>query len=85
MTDTMKANFSSLALSIASSAAMALGLSPDHETNQIHVDKTMAQFNIDMLLMLREKTKNNLSQEELELVNHLISDLQNHFISVFKK
>lgn len=85
MQETMKADFSSLALSIASSAAIALGLSPDHETHQIHEDKTMAQFNIDMLVMLKEKTKGNLSQEEIELMNHMISDLQSHFVSKFSK
>ena len=78
----MKADFSSLILSIASSAAMSLGLAPDHETGKIHVDKGLAKFNIDLLVMLKEKTKNNLTADETQLMMSPVSDLQNHFVKI---
>jgi hypothetical protein len=82
MPDQIKADFSSLILSIASSAAMSLGLAPDQETGQTHIDKNMAKFNIDLLIMLQEKTKNNLSPDEIHLMTGLVQDLQNRFIKL---
>lgn len=80
MPDQIKADFNSLVLSIASSAAMSLGLAPDQDSGQIRIDKNMAKFNIDLLVMLQEKTKNNLSADETQLMSSLVQDLQNHFI-----
>jgi hypothetical protein len=76
----LEATFSVLTMSLASSAAMALGLAPDPQTNQTHKDLNMAKFNIDLLLMLQDKTKGNLSVEEKQFLESLISDLQIKFI-----
>ncbi|RME16084.1 MAG: DUF1844 domain-containing protein [Bdellovibrio sp.] len=80
----LEANFSSLILSIASSAAMSLGLAPDPHTNKIQKNLQMATFNIDLLLLLREKTKNNLTSEEESFLNSVISDLQVRFLEAQK-
>lgn len=80
MPDQIKADFSSLVLSIASSAAMSLGLAPDQETGKTHIDKNMAKFNIDLLMMLKEKTKSNLTADEDHLIMSLIQDLQGRFV-----
>lgn len=76
----LEANFSVLTMSIASSAAMALGLAPDPSTNKLHKDKNMAKFNIDLLVMLKDKTKGNLSKEEAQFIDSVISDLQIKFV-----
>jgi hypothetical protein len=76
----LEASFSVLTMSIASSAAMALGLAPDPHTNEMHKDRNMAKFNIDLLLMLKEKTKGNLSGDEDRFLDSVISDLQMKFI-----
>lgn len=76
----LEASFSVLTMSIASSAVMALGLAPDPQTNETHKDKNMAKFNIDLLLMLREKTKGNLNSDEQKFLESVISDLQMKFI-----
>lgn len=80
--DSMNANFSTLIMSIASSAAMSLGLAPDPQSGKIAKDKNMAKFNIDLLIMLKEKTKNNLSEDENKLITSLVSDLQMHFVKM---
>ena len=83
MTAKMEASFSILSMSIASSAAMAMGLAPDPQTGSTaHKDKNMARFNIDLLIMLQEKTKNNLTQEEKIFLDSLITDLQMKFVRV---
>jgi hypothetical protein len=75
-----EASFSVLAMSIASSAAMALGLAPDPQSNEMQKDKDMAKFNIDLLLMLKEKTRGNLSGDEQKFLESVISDLQIKFV-----
>ena len=84
MPDQIKADFNSLVLSIASTAAISLGMAPDHESGEIRIDKNMAKFNIDLLIMLQEKTKNNLSPDETQLMNSLVQDLQNSFTKLSK-
>lgn len=80
MAETVDASFSMLVMSVASSAAMALGLTPNPQSGDLEKDKDMARFNIDLLLVLKEKTKNNLSKEESELLDHLLKDLQLKFV-----
>jgi hypothetical protein len=82
MSQNLEANFSTLVLSIASSAAISLGMAPDPSTGQSSVDKKMAQFNIDLLEVLKLKTKNNCSKEEETLLNQLLSDLKMKFVSL---
>ncbi len=78
----LEATFSTLVLSVASSAAMSLGLAPDPATGQTSVDKKMAQFNIDLLEVLKKKSENNRTDEEEKLINQLISDLKMKFVSL---
>lgn len=75
----LEANFSMLTMSIASSAAMALGLAPDHE-GKTSKDKDMARFNIDLLIMMQEKTKGNLTDDEKRFLDSVVSDLQLKFV-----
>ena len=76
----LDASFSVLSMSIASSAAMALGLAPDPHTGETHKDKNMAKFNIDLLLILKDKTKNNLNADEQQFLDSVITDLQMKFV-----
>ena len=78
--DQMTASFSVLAMSIASSAAMSLGLAPNPQSGETSIDKNMAKFNIDLLLMLKTKTKSNLTQEEQLFLDSVINDLQIKFV-----
>jgi len=78
------ASFSTLILSIGSTAAMSLGLAPNHQSGQTEIDLPMARFNIDMLEVLQTKTKNNLSAEEGDFLKHLLSDLQMKYVEISK-
>lgn len=81
MHDNMEASFSMLIMSVASSAAMALGLTPNPQTGETQKDKNMARFNIDLLIILKSKTKGNLTAEEEQFLNSLITDLQMKFVN----
>jgi hypothetical protein len=75
-----EASFSTLILSIGSSAAMSLGEAPHPETGQVEKNLQMAQFNIDLLDVLQTKTKNNLSEEENQLLSKMLNDLKIKFV-----
>jgi hypothetical protein len=77
----LEASFSTLILSIGSSAAMALGLAPNPASGQIEKDKNLARFNIDLLCMLKEKTKGNLSEDEQKFLDAMVTDLQMKFVT----
>jgi hypothetical protein len=81
----LEASFLTLAMSIASSAAMSLGLSPDPSNGKLNVDEDMARFNIDLLDVLDQKTKNNLTNEEKDFMQHVLSDLKMKFVEVSKR
>lgn len=76
----MEASFSTLILSVGSSAAMALGMAPNPASNKVEKDLNLARFNIDLLVMLRDKTKGNLNGDEEKFLNSLITDLQMRFV-----
>ncbi len=81
-TPNMEATFSMLVMSIASSAAMAMGLTPDPESKKTAVDKNLARFNIDLLEVMQNKTKGNLTPDEGQFLTALISDLQLKFLTI---
>ncbi len=62
------ATFMILMSTLATQAMAAMGLIPDPMTGQPTVNLPMAKHFIDLLAMLQEKTKGNLSEEES---NHL--------------
>ena len=62
------ATFMVLMSTLATQAMAAMGLLPDPMTGQPAVNLPMAKHFIDLLVMLQEKTKGNLTDEES---NHL--------------
>lgn len=82
MTQKLDASFSTLSMSIASAAAMAMGLAPHPQSGEIQKDKAMARFNIDLLVMLKEKTKNNLNDDEQKFLETVVQDLQMKFMQM---
>ena len=78
---TLEASFSTLVLSIGSSAAIALGIAPEPTSGKLMKDLNMAKLNIDLLVLLEGKTKNNLTDEETQLLSRIIADLQIKFVA----
>lgn len=77
-------SFSTLVLSLASSAVLAMGLEKNPHTGQIEKDLDVARFNIDMLTLLKGKTKGNLTAEEQQFLDQVVGDLQMKFVYVSK-
>ena len=77
-----EANFSTLLLSIAHSAKIGLGVAPHPENKETEKNLSLARYNIDLLVLLRHKTQNNLLEDEQKLLDAMISDLQMNYLQV---
>ena len=72
--------FTSFLISLGSSAFIHLGDIPDPATGETKKDVPLAKQTIDLLGLLREKTRNNLLEEEEKLFEHLLYDLRMRYI-----
>ncbi len=77
-------DFPTFVLSVASAAMMGLGLAPRPESGKTQVDLEIARQNIDLLEMIHEKTKNNLSAEEMKLLERVLYEVRTKFLEVSK-
>lgn len=62
-----------------------LGKIPNQVTQKIERNLEAAKLAIEILVMLREKTKNNLTQEEERLLSNTIADLQLNYVDEVSK
>ena len=74
-------NFSSFVLGIYTHTLIFLGDIPHPETNEMSINLEAAKQNIDILTVLEEKTKNNLTSEETHLMKEVLDMLRLQFIS----
>ena len=72
----LSVDFPSFVVSLATQAMMMMGAMPNPETNQIAENLEGARQTIDILAMLEEKTKGNLSSEESQLMTEVLSSLR---------
>ncbi len=73
-------NFSTLIMSLSSSALFHLGEIPDPQTGQKTKDLPVAKHTIDTIGMLQEKTKGNLNDEEQKFLDSMLADLRLRFV-----
>jgi hypothetical protein len=65
---------------LATEALVALGQIPHPATGQVQIQRNQAQYLIDMVHMLREKTKGNLTPNEQQLIETLLHQLRLVFV-----
>ncbi len=74
-------DFYTFVLSLGSSAFVHLGDAPHPETGKpVEPDLLVAKQTIDILAMLRDKTKGNLTEEEERFLETLLTDLRIRFV-----
>jgi hypothetical protein len=76
------ASFVNFIMSIASNAAASLGMMEHPVTHKREVDLELGKHWIDILGMLREKTKGNLSPQEQQIIDGLLADLRMQYVSL---
>ena len=62
-------------------AVMALGMMPDPMSGETSANKNAAKFHIDMLSVIEEKTKGNLTSEEAESLSSILHQLRMAFFA----
>jgi len=77
-------NFSTFIFSLNTSALLHLGEVPDPATGKQQEDLVMAKQTIDLLAMLEEKTRGNLTSDEENLVKHILYDLRLRYVQKTK-
>ncbi len=73
-------DFCTYILSLASSAMVTMGKVPAPGESESHADLIAAKQIIDILGILEEKTKNNLSTAEEKLLSSVLYDLRIQFV-----
>ena len=77
-------SFIQLVLGLQSTAWMALGKTANPRTGKSEVNLDLARDSIDTLLMLKEKTKGNLTETEKGFMENSMQDLEMNYITVSK-
>jgi hypothetical protein len=79
--DLPKPDFAGFLISLGSSAFVHMGLIPDPETGQSRAPNlAIARQTIDMIELLEEKTRGNLTADESTLLRNLLTDLRMRFV-----
>ncbi|MBN2324426.1 MAG: DUF1844 domain-containing protein [Spirochaetes bacterium] len=74
-----ESSFTALVITLSSSAWVGLGKVEDPVSGGIRKDLQAVKATIDILLMLRDKTRGNLGPEENKLLDGVIADLQANY------
>jgi hypothetical protein len=85
VTELPEVSFSSFILSLSTSALVHLGEVPDPVTQKVDKHLPLAKQTIDLLGLLMEKTKGNLSGDEEKMMEHLLADLRWRYVREAKK
>ena len=78
------ASFVNFLSTLATNAAAALGAMPHPATGQRTLDLETGKFWLDILAMLKEKTKGNLHPQESQLLDGLLGDLRMQYVHLVR-
>jgi len=78
----VKIDFSTFMMSLASSAYCSMGLIPNPMTNKIEKNLNIAKQQIDLIEMMKEKTKGNLEKQEEQVLESILYQLHLSYVKV---
>jgi coproporphyrinogen III oxidase-like Fe-S oxidoreductase len=79
-----EANFNFFVTSLALQATIAMGVMENPVTNKKEESLPQAKFLIDTLVVLKEKTKGNLTDEENSLLENVLYELRMQYMGKTK-
>lgn len=77
-------DFKGLIFGFSSAALFYMGETELEDKESSGVNMPLAKQNIDIICLLKDKTKGNLSEEEEKLVCSILSDLQMKYVKATK-
>jgi hypothetical protein len=78
--DDMPMRFQTLIFSLSTTALLQLGLAPNPTSGKPEKDLPAAKETIDILEILQQKTKGNLTSEEAHLLEECLYDLKMSYV-----
>ncbi len=78
-------DFATFVYSLFTQGLLALGEIPNPETQKKHKDLLLAKNTVDILELLTEKTRGNLTDEEAKMLSSLLHELHLHFVQAVQK
>lgn len=78
------ASFVNFLSTLATNAAAALGAVPHPATGQRSLDLDTGKYWLDVLAMIRDKTKGNLHAQEARLLEGLLADLRMQYVTMVR-
>jgi hypothetical protein len=77
--------FFNIVISLSQSALVGMGKISNPQTGKVEKNMDLVRVNIDILQMLKEKTKGNLAKKEKEILTDTLTNLQLTFVDEQKK
>jgi len=77
--------FPALIMSLSTSVLYHLGEIGDPATGKKEINFDLAKHGIDTLVLLQQKTKGNLAQDEEEMLKSILYDVKMRFVRAVKK
>lgn len=78
-------SFAQFIVSLASSALVHLGEIADPGTGTKDADLGLARHTIDVLAILKDKTRGNLDEDEAKLVDAVLFDLRQKYVAASRE
>jgi hypothetical protein len=78
-------NFSAFVISLSTQALMHLGEIADPISGKVEIDVPVAKQMIDIIVMLKDKTRGNLNASEDRLMEDVLFDLRMKYVEAVKK
>ena len=78
------ASFVNFLSTLATNAAAALGAVPHPATGKRSLDLDTGKYWLDVLGMIKEKTKGNLHEQEARLLDGLLADLRMQYVTMVR-
>jgi hypothetical protein len=78
-------DFTTFVLSLSHSVLMHLGEAPHPDTNAIEMNLPLARQTIDLIGLIEEKSKGNLTGDEERILGQVLYDLRLRFVEKSKE
>lgn len=79
-----EASFEELVRLMATQALMYMGAFPDPQTGKAMIGLDLAKLHIDMLGVLHDKTKGNLTEDEDKMLTQTLAQLRMEYVELVK-
>ena len=78
-------DFITFIFTLSTHAQIGMGLIPNPISKKVEVDLNLAKYQIDVIGMLKEKTKGNLDENEGKFIENILHELRMVYVNVAKE